>query len=178
MPYAIVLYFDQKTEEVISGLWKRLADEGISSEIAASGIRPHLTLAIYDELKCQPCENELSRLAADSSFMLLNASHLGIFYQPDLILFLAPTPGQALLAFHARIHTNIAVEAQGSWPLYQPGRWVPHCTLAMNLTQDSLSRALPLCAALPLPLEMRTTQVGAVEFLPVKDLFCYSLKEG
>ncbi len=178
MPYAIVLYFNSDAENHIRRLWEELAAQGISTELPASGIRPHLTLAIYDELSCQPCENQLSRFAAQTAQLRLTSSHLGIFSQPEIVLFLAPTPAQSLLDFHAHIHTQVSSEGQSPWPLYQPGSWVPHITLAMNLTPASLECAVSVCAALPLPLELKATQVGAVEFLPAKDLFRYSLKEG
>jgi len=177
MPYAIVLYLDHHSEDLVKGFWKQLAQNDISSEILDSGIRPHITLAIFEELYCQPCDNELARLAPKTAHLKILVSHLGVFPQPEMVLFLAPTPTSELLNFHKKIHSLLSKDAIKPWEMYQPGKWVPHCTLALNLDQNQLNKAISLCGEIELPLQMRATQIGAVQFKPVTDLFRYELKE-
>jgi 2'-5' RNA ligase len=176
MPYTIVLYFNQQTEALIRSYWERLANENISTELPDSGIRPHITLAIYEELNCQSCESELANFAREASHLTIPITHLGIFNNPDSVLFLAPTATKELLDFHARIHTCLLSKAQKSWEIYQPGAWVPHCTLAMNLNAQQLSRAVSICSDIHLPIELRATQIGAVEFVSAEELFNFNLK--
>lgn len=177
MPSAIVLYFDPTTEKVIQNIWGKLAKQGISDEIEASGIQPHITLAVYDRLDCEPCENELEKFAAQANRLDLEAVYPGIFFHPETVLFLAIAITPQLLDFHAEIHKNLQHLAGKSWELYQPGNWVPHCTLAMNLKQKELHQALTVCSKLDLPMRLHVTRIGAVEFLPISDLFQYDLKK-
>ena len=178
MPYAVVLYFNKHSEKFIRDIWNKLSENGIPSEIHHAGIRPHITLAIFDELTCQPCDSELSRFAPQSAQLHLNFTHLGFFTQPEKVLFLAPTPTSELLDFHARIHQLLDHQTNGPWSLYQPGKWVPHCTLALDLDQVMLEKATALCGQIELPVELHATQIGVVEFLPVTEMYHFDLKEG
>lgn len=178
MPYAIVLYFNRAAEKKIRDVWKALADRGISTEVSSSGIRPHITLAIYDELKCQPCRDELAKFAARTNRLEIRITHMGVFRQPETVLFLAPTVTRELLDLHASIHESMAAHAGSSWEVYQPAKWVPHCTLAMNLDDGKLSQAITCCRSIELPWQLHATGIGAVEFVPVSDLFQFDLKNG
>jgi 2'-5' RNA ligase len=60
--------------------------------------------------------------------------------------------------------------------MYQPGKWVPHCTLAMDMDISQLEKAISICADVQLPIEMKADEIGAVEFLPVSDYSKYNLK--
>ena len=177
MPYAVVLYFNKQSEKFIRDIWSRLSNNGIPSEIHHVGIRPHITLAIYDELTCQPCDSELSRFAPQTAHLRLNFTHLGFFTQPEKVLFLAPTPTSELLDFHAHVHKLLNQQTKAPWEMYQPGQWVPHCTLALGLDQEMFEKGASICSDIKLPVEMHATQIGVVEFLPVTEMYHFDLKE-
>jgi 2'-5' RNA ligase len=177
MPYAVVLYFNKHSEKIIRDIWNKLSTNGVPSEIHHVGIRPHITLAIYDDLTCQPCDSELSRFAPQTYHMHLNCTHIGIFTQPEKVLFLAPTPTRELIDFHARVFGMLEKQTKNPWELYQPGKWVPHCTLALDLDQEKLEEALSICSQLKLPIDLHATQIGVVEFLPVTEMVNFDLKE-
>ena len=50
MKYAIELYYDEKTEEQLYSLAKRVADAGLSTKFMEWGTRPHLTLACFNDV--------------------------------------------------------------------------------------------------------------------------------
>jgi len=170
-----LIYINQ-SEKPIRAIWEKLARKNISPEILESGIRPHITLAVYDELQCQSCEKELTQLAARTSSVSLQATHVGVFYHPELVVFLAPTPTRELLDFQAEVHACLLRDAGNPWEMYLPEKWVPHCTLAINIQADQLPMTLSTCSELHLPFEIQVTQIGASEFLPIKDLFKFNLK--
>jgi 2'-5' RNA ligase len=177
MPYAIVLYFDKPSENKIQAIWDTLAEAGISNELQTLNIRPHITLAIYDELRCQPCDNKLARYANQANHLHMAFSHIGAFLQPERVLFISPTPTKELLDFHASVHDHLAEDTQNPWDMYLPGNWVPHCTLALDLEEEQLNKAMSICTNIQLPIEMHANQIGAVEFLPMKGLYEYDLQE-
>jgi hypothetical protein len=57
MPYAVVTYFDPPTERAVRAIWDDLAAQGISRDVPAAQIRPHITLAVYDDLIAYPVRN-------------------------------------------------------------------------------------------------------------------------
>jgi hypothetical protein len=174
MPHAVILYLDQKSENKINDLWKNLADEKLSESITMAGIRPHITLAIYDELACQPCDNELDRISSRTTSIPLRFSYLGFFTKSEPVIFAAPNPTNELLAFHDHLHTRLANESKGSWEHYKPGSWVPHFSLAMDFKFENIGKIILRCQTLlPLPMDVSAIQLGVVEFQPIRDIFKY-----
>ena len=173
MPYAVMLYFDSQSEKTISRVWQALAEDNLAMGILDEGIRPHITLAIYNELDCRPCENELAKITAKTASMTIQLTHLGIFTIPEPVVFAAPLATREFLDFHENLHASLVNEAKESWELYQPGKWVPHCTLALDFNLENLPEIISRCQSLPLPLDVQAVQLGVVKFQPVRDLFKY-----
>ncbi|HAX97189.1 MAG TPA: hypothetical protein DCY35_11840 [Prolixibacteraceae bacterium] len=177
MPFAIVVYFDSKSEKPIKKIWESLAEANISSSLSEFGIRPHLTLAIFDEVRCDTCEVMLSNLAARTRLLHLRASHLGIFTNPGWVIFLAPTPTRELLTLHYEIHQLFKEDSGSSWEIYQPKNWVPHCTLSQDTPKNKVTQAFEICTQIKLPFDLNITRVGVVEFQPTRDLMSFDFLE-
>ncbi len=175
MPHAVVLYFKEKDEREFLKIWESLAYEHLSTSLADAEIRPHITLAIYDELNCDPCESQIEKIASYSSPMDIQITHLGLFTQPEPVVFAAPTFTQDFFDFHKHIHEVLSTESKNPWEMYLPGRWVPHCTLAMGFKFKDLGRIFEKCLELDIPMDVQVDQVGVVEFQPMKDVFKYPL---
>jgi hypothetical protein len=47
MEYAIVLYFDEKTEEIINSLIKKIADKTGNKYMVDNKIPPHITISLF-----------------------------------------------------------------------------------------------------------------------------------
>jgi 2'-5' RNA ligase len=69
---------------------------------------------------------------------------LGTFPGREGALFLSVPVTAELLAFHAEVHAGLAGQSVEHWPYYQPGNWVPHCTLAEGLGQAEAVKAFGL----------------------------------
>jgi 2'-5' RNA ligase len=173
MPFGVMLYFDDQTEKTILNIWRTLADNNQSSGMLGAGLRPHITLAIYEDLDCQPCENELVKITAKTASLPLQLTHLGIFTNPEPVIFAAPLVTEELLAFHKDLQSRLANEGKNPNELYKPDKWVPHCTLSLGYKIENLANIIQICQTLPFPMEVRAIQLGVVNFKPVKDLFNY-----
>jgi len=171
MAYAVVIYFDKTSELPILNAWRELEKKNISQAISNPGIRPHITLAIYDSLNCIECEKEIKQLADNSGVLSINADHFGIFPHSSPVIFIAPAPNCELMNFQKRIHQVLKNNVGGSWEMYQSGNWVPHLTLAHDIEKENFPAALEICMKIQLPLELKITQIGVVKFEPVKQLF-------
>jgi 2'-5' RNA ligase len=171
MPYAVMLYFDNQTERAISKVWQTLAENNLTTGVLYTGIRPHISLAIYDEIDCQPCENELIKISSMTAYMAINFAYLGIFTNPVPVVFAALIPTKELLDFHENLHSILFSKTKKPWELYKPGKWVPHCTLAQDFNIENLTEIIDRCKTLPFPMVVRAVQLGIVEFQPVRDLF-------
>lgn len=184
MPFAIELFFDGATEAAIRGIWKELAEREIAPYLHESGNRPHVTLAIYEQLGFAECERKLTMFAEQVSPFALALVHLGLFRpaQPQPVVFCAPAVTRRLLAIHAQVHDLL--QGTGIAPVagYLPDQWVPHCTLAVRFPGSLLCSALECSQQLALPMECHIEEIGVAEVRrmqsPAKHLVFYRLGGG
>jgi len=175
MAFAVVLYFEEIHENEFLRIWESLSSENLTSNLVEAEIRPHITLAIYDELNCRPCESQLAKVASHTQPISFQITHLGLFTQPEPVVFAAPTITHELLSFHEALHDALVKETKNPWEIYQPGHWVPHCTLALGFDLKNLGKIINKCLNLQLPMQVRADRVGVVEFQPMKDVFKFRL---
>jgi len=167
MPYALELALDDTAAAAIRRVWRELDDAGIAY-MARSGARPHISLGIWETIDLGGFESELTRLAAETAPLPITLVSVGLF--PAVAIYLAPTVTAELVDLHASAHRRFSHLGASPWRHYAPGVWVPHCTLALDLTADQFGTALQIAGRAPLPVEGHLVEVGIVEFRPVKQV--------
>ena len=177
MPHAIELFFDDTSDLRIRGLWDRLADLG-ATYMRDSGARPHLTLAVCDNIDFPAARHLLDRFAETVAGFPLAFSAIGIFPGENPVVFLAPKVTPELLKLHAQFHAELAALTPNLWPHYAPAQWMPHCTLAMDLPREQFAQLPALSDAAALPITVEVVSLGIVEFRPVKLLHSAGLAGG
>ena len=181
MPYAVELFFDQRTDAAVRKLWQWLADEGISTYLASSDSVPHISLGGFDDLDAARLEDivrELDTIAGGTPCFSLDFADIEGFVNTGVI-FLAPEHSAALTDLHVRFCNALGDLRQEMWPLYHPGVWVPHCTVAVELQPCSrhlvneMRRALREHIELPWPATVE--RLGLVKFRPVEHQVSFRL---
>jgi 2'-5' RNA ligase len=168
MPYAIELYLDNESGEKVQLIRDKLKEKGINVD---EGARPHVSLAIYQDLNLQVFEKQLGEFAKQNKFFDIVLASIGIFATEASVVFLAPTVTSELLRFHKGFHDFFKENDNAAWDYYRPGKWVPHCTLAMDLTNEMVSGAVEIVRQFSLPIQGRVDRIGVLEFSPNKHLF-------
>ncbi len=176
MPYAVVLYLDTQISNPIQQTILELAQRNIAPYMQVNSVQPHVTLAIFDDLDCQTCEIKISRLARKIKVFDLNFAYLGIFHSESTVVYLGPTSTQELLSMHSRLHEILKNDATRSWDLYQPGNWVPHCSLAVEFPPQKLQKAVQICMKIMLPLSVPIASLGVMQFEPLQPLYDYAIQ--
>ena len=164
MAYAVSLLFNPEITDAIYARWMRLADAGISRSILDLGYPPHLTLAVYDTLAADVAAVALDRVFNNIDQMAVTLAGFATFGAGRGVCYAALAPSPELV----RLHTA-AVDAVGEIcrPHYQPGRWTPHCTLAVGVSDPDVDRAKDLLEKGWRSLTGRIEQASLVEFAPV-----------
>lgn len=135
MTYAIVLYFDKETEEKIMGLAQKVADNKLSTKFLEWKVRPHVTLAMYNDVDENKCVELLKGFAKGRKEIPAFLDSVGMFNDTKAI-FLNPTMTKNMYQLQSNLHeTLIEFDTQG-WEWYLPDGWVPHCTVVMNSEDD------------------------------------------
>lgn len=176
MPYAIEMYFNEESETTLRGLWDELAGVG-ASLMRDSGARPHVSLAVCEGLSVPSASDVLDRFASATGTFSLTLASVGIFACAEPVVFLAPKVTAELLELHRRFFAEMDGVAGEWWPHYRPEHWVPHCTVAMGFPRESLGAVMEVCQRARLPLRCSVTEIGLVEFRPIRQLHVARLAE-
>ena len=102
MAYGIGLVFDPHTEAHLRGVWCRLASHGFTTPLARPGGLPHVSLILSETLRIDDLARDLEGLGDFLRRLEVRGSHVGIFTEPELVLFYGLTPTDRLL----RVHTE------------------------------------------------------------------------
>jgi 2'-5' RNA ligase len=176
MTLAIPIYFDSFSEAAIQVIWQELAAQKVAPYMAESGIRPHITLAIYRDIDRDACQALLSSLVQDLEPLQLTFSYLGIFTTPSPVVFLAPTVNQQLLDLHKKVNLLLDQVGEEPVPFYLPEKWVPHCTLAVEFEPDQINRVVEIARRMLLPITGWATELCLIEYPPAQHVFMLPLK--
>ena len=135
MQYAIELYFDDYTEEYLYSLAKRVADEGLSTRFVEWKTRPHLTLACFNDVDEEKCIEQLKTFAGSHGKMPACIASVGMFNDTKTI-FASPMMNSSMYDFQRELHECMKDFDTTGWEWYCPGRWAPHCTLALTVEDE------------------------------------------
>lgn len=146
MEYALMLCFDQNTEAHFKNIITSISDSGVSSHMVDANIPPHITIATFDTENIDTVASEIDKNITNFKADNVVWVSLGTFIPSTL--FAAPVMNEYLL--NACISANTAIKAFSTYGemgrQYVPYNWVPHTTLAINLTKDMLKKAFNIAS--------------------------------
>ncbi|GAB3376266.1 2'-5' RNA ligase family protein [Micromonospora halotolerans] len=157
MVAALELYLDTDATRRIRVLWDALEAEGVQSmrSLLEQRHRPHVSLAVAPRLDPHRVAEALTGMVVAAP-LRLEFQHAGQFV--GRVLWLGPAPTPELLAHHGAVHKRLTRAGIGLVEHYQPGRWVPHCTLSMRVPNTLMAAAVRRCLEV---LPVTATVVGA-----------------
>ena len=131
MKYAIEMYFDQNTEDKIMSLAQKVADKGFSTKFLEWKTKPHVTLAIFNDVDEQRCIELLQEFIRGKTQIPAFLDSVGMFNDTKTI-FLNPTMTRKMYQLQEDLHVAMEEFDKKGWEWYLPDGWVPHCTIALN----------------------------------------------
>jgi hypothetical protein len=165
VPYAIVCYLDDSSDQAIRELWAMLDAAGIPSLGSATyaSYEPHVSLAVFEEADVDTlCDLARSELRAFVG-LPLSFTHLGFFLTEEAPAFLAVLMTELLQARHRELWDVLRGVVTGARDYYLPNALVAHCTLAVAVAERGrVANAIPNAA---LPLTARVESVNIVDVL-------------
>jgi 2'-5' RNA ligase len=177
VPFAIELYFDERTEALIKAIWEKLAERGVSDRLAKKGSRPHVALAVFEDGDAGELTYWLRRLAREQAPVEARFEALGTYCSADGVLFLAPVVSPRLFLLHSTVIKGLASQAQGLKETCRPQRFVPHCTVAYGLDKETLSRAVALFSNKALPIVGQFNRIGLFDLAANEDRCVYAFQK-
>jgi 2'-5' RNA ligase len=164
--YAVELYFDHQMEDEIHAFRESIYRLGINPVLGKMKDRPHVSLAVFDEVDPNKLIQITSLFAKKAYQFPVQLEAIGMFPTPSNIVYLFPIPTIALLTLHRDFHQHLKKEKVNSSHYYLPGKWVPHCTLEFELSDEQFDLAVQLCKKHFSPIHGRFASLGVIAFRP------------
>lgn len=177
MPFAIELYFDERTESLIKAIWEKLAEKGVSDRLAKKGTRPHVALAVFEDADAGDLAFILRQMSRDQAPVEARFEALGTYCSADGVLFLAPVVSPRFFLLHSTVIKSLGPMAIGLKETCRPNRFVPHCTIAYGLDKESLSRAVALFSNRALPIVGQFNRIGLFDLAAGEDRCVYTFQK-
>jgi 2'-5' RNA ligase len=174
VPYAVELYFDERTESLIRAIWEKLAEKGVSDRLLKKANRPHVALAVFED--CDPGElaHQIRLFSKEQSSLEARFEMLGTYCSADGVLFLCPVVSPRFFLLHSSIIRILNPLVGGLKDSCRPTRFVPHCTVAHGLDKDTLGKAVALFSNKALPIVGQFTRIGLFDLSVQEDRCVYA----
>jgi 2'-5' RNA ligase len=175
MAFPVVAYFDAATEAKVNALRASLPDPTTDATRDAMQVRPHITLASWEELDVAPFVDGLGTFATSTGPLTLELEVVGTFPNDKAVVFIAPRVTAELLHLHARFHARLGGFGTEPNPYYLPGNWIPHCTIAIYLADDEVAAVVEACRKSSVFGSARLEEIALLEYPPVRQICTYRL---
>ena len=161
MALAVCWLFDRRSDRLFRNLWARLEDLGVPTLQSHTHGRhvPHLSLAVLREWRPDAVAKAVEALP-DGGPVSLYFDALGTFRRGRA--WLVPAVTADVLARQERTVSAVVETGADLHRHYQPGVWVPHCTLAPRVPLAALP-ALAAAVYDVLPLQVEANRAALID---------------
>jgi 2'-5' RNA ligase len=164
MPHSISLWFDEGSESRIRNIWADIAASGVPSKYHHGPYRPHITLAVYNDLEVKDFSEALRDYSSNRPTFNLSFESLGAFPGSIGALYLPPKPTLRLLETQREVLNILSNFGSGvASPHYKTDSWTPHCTLCVGVTAEDLNRAFELCQRSFEKIDAQVNRIGVIQ---------------
>lgn len=176
MPYAVVVYFDKNSDQIIRSIWKELADAELCSYLHESENNPHIKLGMYDQLNLELAEKILRKVSKTTKRQRVRFKNIGIYPNEKPIVFLDISATSSILELQKQVYSLFKSNPHKIRSNYfEEGIWKPDCFLTISIEQERLQKAMDVVMRLKLPFDGCIERIGIIEFHPARQLYSYSL---
>ena len=166
MDYAVTLYFDEQSQARLLEMMEDLCRAGVNRYMLDLGIRPHLTLAYWQDQQGIDVTDAIKRFAAEVKGTGVLFSSIGIFPTDPKVVYLSPVKDESLIKLHKRLYQNLSGRVENYVQNYTPDYWVPHCTLATKLTEEEVLKAVKTLLKVKFPVKAMISRLELLKCQP------------
>ena len=163
MAIAVSLWFDSDLETRVRELWRELAATGVESSLYNGKYRPHITLGIWSIASVEELEADLRAWVVDQRRFEVEFRSVGLFPEGNGLACLQPLVTAPLLALQREAHSLASRLGATASPYFEPGSWVPHCTMAWEVSRERILEVADFLLRTPLPLKGNIAAIGVIE---------------
>lgn len=166
MAFGISIKATGSTGSPVRNIWDRFGELEASPSMAALNYPPHITLGVYDDISEATLCKAMRTLFSVHPKITLVFTHIAFFERPALVFYAVPSLSLELLQVHRALHKMI--EPTLCREHYLPHVWVPHCTVATNVSATKSHSAIAMANRAIDHFEVVFDMADCIEFYPVR----------
>ena len=176
--YLLTAYFDDSTTEQLQRLMDEVARQTGNDFMIRNHVPPHLTISAFDQKNPQRAVELFERFSSKLSEKNLNSdsnsNHIYIAspgaFLPSVI-YLEAVQNRYLFELSEMAHKEFCADpATRPNRFYLPFQWIPHITIAKQLTDEQMRIAFAVLQQSFHPLEAKIVRFGLSKPNPHTDL--------
>lgn len=174
--YLLSIYFDESTEKRLQNLIHRVAKETGNSFMLDNQVPPHITVAAvetkHEDMVIARMEELVKTLEAGE----IKLVSIGTFSKQ--VIYVQPVLNAYLHQLSVLLSQELGqIEETICSPYYQPFRWLPHCTIAKQLSTEQMLQAFQILQNHFTPMDGRVVRIGIARTNPHRDIKVWELGE-
>ena len=135
--YLISLYFDKKTNQRIQQYMNQLAKKTGNTAMIDGQVPPHITISAFETKQEDEVIERFKRTALELQSGTIQWVSVGTFLPS--VFYIAPVLNEYLDTLSKQIYNGIVdMEAITIRPCYRPLQWMPHTTIAKQLSKEEM----------------------------------------
>ncbi len=175
MQYAVMLYFDENTDNIIKEYIKKLEPLTNNKYMLDHDMPAHITLAMWNSE--HDYSQEIKKYAQKSLGFDVTFGSVGFFNEDEKHIFLAPVKSDSLIALHNGLYDAIDLPDEKDYiNIYKDNDiWVAHTTIAYQVKDGCFGEALAQSAEIALPIIAKAKSLALAVCCPFKELISFPL---
>lgn len=167
--YLISIYFDEKTDKQIRRLMAQVAEQTGNTFMLDNHVPPHITVAAIETRDENAAIAVLEKCVQQLGKGELRFISAGAFFPQ--VLYLEPVLNEYLHQIACAVNTAVKdLPDTIVSPYYQPFSWLPHVTLAKQLSEEQMLMAFETLQKRFVSFEGTVTRIGIAKTNPHRDL--------
>lgn len=167
--YLISIYFDEKTDKQIRRLMAQVAEQTGNTFMLDNHVPPHITVAAIETRDENAAIAVLEKCVQQLEKGELRFISAGAFFPQ--VLYLEPVLNEYLHQIACAVNTAVKdLPDTIVSPYYQPFSWLPHVTLAKQLSEEQMLMAFETLQKRFTSFEGTVTRIGIAKTNPHRDL--------
>ena len=172
--YLISVYFDQKTENRIQSYIDDVANACGNSFMVDNNVPPHMTIAAFETLQEESVVKAINEAISDMKKDKIEWVTVGTF---STVIFIQAVLNEALHNMSCAIYDGLKDLPETKMSkFYKPFSWIPHATIAKQLSEEEMHKAFDLLHKTFHPFEGEIVRIELAKKTPYRVISSWDLK--
>jgi len=172
--YLISIYFDENTERILNSHIQHVAKATGNTFMLDNHVPPHITVAAVETKQEEVLISRVEEVTKKLTCGEIKFVSVGSF--ASKVIYVQPVLNEYLHNVSELLskETGQMKETILS-PYYQPFSWLPHCTIAKQLSKEQMQQAFAALSNEFVPMDAMVTRIGIAKTNPHRDIKVWEL---